>query len=464
MQTIQQLGRYEILAELGRGAMGAVFRARDPRIDRTVAIKTIAVPGADRKSLDSYRERFFREAQAAGRLSHPGIVTIFDVSEDQTTQTPFIVMEFVNGTPLNEYVSASPQGQLPLDAALDLVQQVAEALHFAHSAGIVHRDIKPANILITSEGRAKIADFGIAKAAMSEATVPGQVMGTPGYMSPEQINGKPLDGRSDLFSLGVIAYWLMTGHKPFEGESITEVCVKVVSQDPAPPSSVCPSLGQEFDYVLGRALAKDPVQRYQNGKEFALDVQDLRARRAPRSKATTVSSSAIVRDATVAMGTAAAAARTSLTPAVTAVPAAPVRRRMRWPLYAAAALLLMFAGAALLAFSSNPKLPATLQVVGNYPFQSGQVYIWVDGELRYEDALHGADDHHARHAHTAHISAGAMAITLPVRAGKHIIRVQVDAPGNQFDHDTAIPGQFRAYSQKTLNIDFRSKNLALAWE
>ena len=124
----------------------------------------------------------------------------------------------------------------------------------------------------------------------------------------------------------------------------------------------------------------------------------------------------------------------------------------------------MFAGAGLLAFSSSPKLPATLQVVGNYPFQSGQVYIWVDGELRYEDALHGADDHHARHAHTAHIGAGAMAITLPVRAGKHIIRVQVDAPGNQFDHDTAIPGQFHAYSQKTLNIDFRSKNLALAWE
>ncbi|HYX52317.1 MAG TPA: serine/threonine-protein kinase [Candidatus Limnocylindrales bacterium] len=463
MQTIQQLGRYEILAELGRGAMGAVFRARDPRIDRTVAIKTIGVPGADRKSLNDYRERFFREAQAAGRLSHPGIVTIFDVSEDQTTLTPFIVMEFVNGTPLNEYVSVASQGHLPLDAALDLVQQLAEALHYAHSAGIVHRDIKPANILITGEGRAKIADFGIAKAAMSEATVPGQVMGTPGYMSPEQINGRLLDGRSDLFSLGVIAYWLLTGQKPFEGESITEVCVRVVSQEPALPSSVYPTLGQDFDYVLGRALAKDPAQRYQNGKAFALDVQDLLAGRAPRSKTITVNSSPITPDPTVAVGTVAAAAKTNPSDSAEPGTTAPGRRGLRWPLYTAAALLLMFAGAALLALSSSPRLPATLQVVGNYPFQSGQVYVWVDGELRYEDALRGPDER-SRHPHTAHISAGAMAITLPVRAGKHIIRVQVDAPGNQFDHDTAIPGQFRAYSQKTLTIDFRSKNLALAWE
>jgi serine/threonine-protein kinase len=464
MQTIQQLGRYEILAELGRGGMGAVFRARDPRIDRIVAIKTIAVPGADRKSLEDYRARFFREAQAAGRLSHPGIVTIFDVSEDQNTQTPFIVMEFVNGTALNDYVALAPQGQLPLDAALDLIQQVAEALQYAHSAGIVHRDIKPGNILVTSEDRAKIADFGIAKAAMSENTVSGQVMGTPGYMSPEQINGRPLDGRSDIFSLGVIAYWLITRQKPFEGDSITEICVRVVSQDPAAPSTLCPTLGTDFDYVLSRALSKDPAQRYQSGKEFALDVQDLRAARAPRSKGGTVYVPATVLNSTVALRTNPAGTSPMSNSHVAALATAPARGRRRWPFFAIAALVLMFTGAGMLAMSFSRKLPATLQVVGNYPFQSGQVYIWVDGKLRYEDALHGADEQHPNHAHTAHIGAGAMAITLPVRAGKHIIRVQVDAPGNQYDHDTAIPGQFRAYSQKTLSIDFRSKNLNLAWE
>ena len=234
MQTMQQLGRYEILAELGRGAMGAVFRARDPRIDRIVAIKTIAVAGAGAGSLEDYRERFFREAQAAGRLSHPGIVTIFDVAEDQPTLTPFIVMEFADGMPLDEFVATA--GTLPFDQALDIVQQIAEALNYAHAAGIVHRDIKPANIIVSAEGRMKIADFGIAKIALTEATLLGQVMGTPAYMSPEQINGKAVDGRSDLFSLGVIAYWLLTGVKPFTGDTVTAICLQVATREPDGPA------------------------------------------------------------------------------------------------------------------------------------------------------------------------------------------------------------------------------------
>src|SRR5512146_937290 len=229
METVQQLGRYEVLAELGRGAMGAVFRARDPRIDRTVAIKTIAVPGADDKSIEEYRQRFFREAQAAGRLSHPGIVTIFDADEDQPSHTPFIVMEYVDGRTLDTLADSAPGGRLPLDTAIDLVQQVSAALDYAHVHGIIHRDIKPSNIIVTADGRAKIADFGIAKLSMIEATLPGNVLGTPAYMSPEQLSGKPIDGRSDLFSLGVIAYWLFTGEKPFTGESITEVSVQVAT-------------------------------------------------------------------------------------------------------------------------------------------------------------------------------------------------------------------------------------------
>src|SRR5689334_2827301 len=284
METMHQLGRYEIVAELGRGAMGAVFRARDPRIDRTVAIKTIAVPAGAAKDFEHYRQRFFREAQAAGRLSHPGIVTIYDVGEDEAAHTPFIVMECVDGESLDRLVTAA-SGTLPRASTLELVQHIAEALDYAHGQGIVHRDIKPANVMVTAAGQPKIADFGIAKLALAETTLPGQVVGTPAYMSPEQLNGKAVDGRSDLFSLGVIAYWLLTGIKPFDGDTLTEICVQVVTKDPTPPSQVAPGISQDHDYVLGRALAKDPALRYQRGSEFAADLEDLRAGNKPRSRA-----------------------------------------------------------------------------------------------------------------------------------------------------------------------------------
>src|SRR5260370_1797565 len=283
MQTSSHLGRYEVLAELGRGAMGAVFRARDPKIDRTVAIKTISMTGTDAASMEESRQRFFREARAAGRLSHAGIVTIYDVGEDEATQTPFIVMECVEGRALNELVASESDGKMPLPQALHLLQQIALALDYAHSQGIVHRDIKPANIIVTHDGRAKIADFGIAKLSLAEVTLAGQVLGTPAYMSPEQINGKPIDGRSDLFSLGVIAYWLLTGEKPFSGESITEISLQVATKDPKPATAVDPSLSLDVDYVLNRALAKDPGKRYQRGKDMAIDLHELSTGRTPRS-------------------------------------------------------------------------------------------------------------------------------------------------------------------------------------
>ncbi len=460
MQTMQQLGRYEILAELGRGAMGAVFRARDPRIDRIVAIKTIAVAGAGARSLEEYRERFFREAQAAGRLSHPGIVTIFDVGEDQPTLTPFIVMEFADGMPLDEFVATA--GRLPFDQALDIVQQIAEALNYAHAAGIVHRDIKPANIIVSAEGRIKIADFGIAKIALTEATLPGQIMGTPAYMSPEQINGKAVDGRSDLFSLGVIAYWLLTGVKPFIGDTVTAICVQVATREPDPASHVNASLSDDCDFVLGRALAKDPAMRYQRGKDLAADIQDLRAGKPVRSRyAVNVSSSAGF-EKTLALspetGLGAAAKRAPI-----AAPAGHRTRRLitfTW----VALLLVTVTVAAVFALGANRALPATLQIVGQYPFHTAQIYIWVDGDLRYHDEVHGALHSHSNISHATAAGGGAIALTLPVRAGGHMVRVQVDAQGETYDHDTAIPGQFNPYSQKTLRVNFNSKNLELQWE
>jgi hypothetical protein len=474
METMQQLGRYEIVAELGRGAMGAVFRARDPKIDRTVAIKTISVPGAGAKEAEHYRQRFFREAQAAGRLSHPGIVTIYDVGEDEAAHTPFIVMECVDGQSLDRLAAAAPSGTLPRAVALELVQHIAEALDYAHSQGIVHRDIKPANIIVTGSGLPKIADFGIAKVSQVETTLPGHVVGTPAYMSPEQLNGKAVDGRSDLFSLGVIAYWLLTGAKPFDGATLTEICIQVATKDPSPPSQLMPGLSADFDYLLARALAKDPVMRYQRCSDLAADLEDLRTGKKPRSIAQSARTEELARaEQTVALPgkTAAVLTPRALSP-VTSVAAGPVPhqaagqvspRRNKVLIYFLAAALLLLLGAGLTAASFSRSRPATLQIVGQYPFRQGEIYIWVDGDLRYHDELHNSSSPHAKppHASSGHES---LALTLPVTAGRHTIRVQVDAVGQIYDHDTAIPGLFRAYTQKTLTVNFASKNLELHWD
>jgi serine/threonine protein kinase len=462
MEIVQQLGRYEIVAELGRGAMGAVFRARDPKIDRTVAIKTIAVPPSSKHDAEHYRQRFFREAQAAGRMSHPGIVTIYDVGEDEATHTPFIVMECVEGDSLDRVVAAISTRILPREIALKLLRQIAEALDYAHRQGIVHRDIKPANIMVTPEGQPKITDFGIAKVAMAETTLPGHVVGTPAYMSPEQLNGKTVDGRSDLFSLGVITYWLLTGVKPFDGATLTEICVQVVTKDPAPPSEIASGLNMDFDYVLSRALAKDPEMRYQSGSEMAADLDDLSAGRKPRS---------IVRPAKTQLvpqigGMKASQGKTAAD--LTARnPQAAVqksnRSRRKLLIYLTVAALFLLAGVGFFALNFSRSKPATLQIMGQYPFHSGEIYIWVDGDLRYHDELRGIASPRVNSSHnpTTNESLG---ITLPVTAGRHTVRIQVDAEGQIHDHDTAIPGYFRAYSQKTLMVDFASRNLALRWD
>ena len=278
---MQQLGRYTIIAELGRGAMGTVYQARDPRIDRLVAIKTISIAGATPAEEEEYRRRFFREAQAAGKLAHPGIVTIFDVGEDPQTQIPFIVMEYIAGTTLE---SIAQSERPPIPTTLDLIKQVAEALNYAHSQGIIHRDIKPANIIVANDGHAKITDFGVAKLLVADFTVAGQVLGTPTFMAPEQLSGHPVDGRADLFSLGIILYTLLGGIKPFFGGTLSEVMFKVVNNDPAPVTQLNSTLSPDFDYVIGRALAKFPQNRYQSGQEFATDLEDLMAGRDPRSR------------------------------------------------------------------------------------------------------------------------------------------------------------------------------------
>ncbi len=280
----ERFGRYEILAELGRGAMGVVYKARDPKINRVVAVKTISLAGQPADEEQEYRERFYREAEAAGRLSHPGIVTIFDVGEEPETRAPYIVMEFVGGQSLDKLLSAQDR-KLPMETALQLTHELAEALDCAHGQGVVHRDLKPANILLTEDGHAKIADFGVAKLNLANHTLAGRALGTPAYMSPEQLNGEAVDGRSDLFSLGVVLYTILTGYRPFQGNSALTVSYKVVNRDPIPATVLDTELPPALDYIIARAMAKDPAQRYQRGMEMALDIQDLREGRELWSKA-----------------------------------------------------------------------------------------------------------------------------------------------------------------------------------
>jgi serine/threonine protein kinase len=272
---IAKLGRYEVVSELGKGAMGIVYLAKDPVIGRLVAIKTIRATGSDEDDTQEFRERFVREAQTAGILSHPNIVTIHDIGEDAETQTSFIAMEYIEGKNLKMLLSEKTK--LPFEQISEMIAEIAEALDYAHRKGIIHRDVKPANVIITVDGKVKITDFGIAKIASSNLTTTGQFLGTPNYMSPEQVSGAPVDGRSDLFSLGVVLYELLTSKKPFQGDNLTAISYKIVHEDFTPPADISAEVPIDFNEIVARAMAKDPWNRYQRGKDLALALYQLKA-------------------------------------------------------------------------------------------------------------------------------------------------------------------------------------------
>ncbi|PYX87607.1 MAG: hypothetical protein DMG67_18990, partial [Acidobacteria bacterium] len=459
---MQQLGRYEIIAELGRGAMGTVYQARDPRIDRLVALKTISITGATATEENEYRRRFYREAQAAGKLAHPGIVTIFDVGEDPATQSPFIVMEYIAG---------------------------AEALHYAHSQGIIHRDIKPANIIVTNDGHAKITDFGVAKLAVADFTVAGQVLGTPTFMAPEQLSGHPVDGRADLFSLGIILYILLGGVKPFIGGTLSEVMFKVVNNEPAPVTQLNSMLSEDFDYVVGRALAKFPANRYQCGHEFASDMEDLLAGLSPRSRysaptttvwgETTIANVVKGESASAHEGAAApASARVNRSGTVVApnpshaAPAAAAAKadsaapeqlslfrriplRIRFEILGVLLLCAAFVAIEVWLHSSTPTqtpipsaatahpshtpaphaTPAPLVDMANllvkvvHTFHSGELIVWVDGHEVETAKLSGGGVVRKKRGARSVVVSGHYENSIPVTAGNHIIRVRVSSRG-----------------------------------
>ena len=262
---MDQIGRYRILDELGRGATGVVYRAQDPAIGRIIAIKTIRLLDfTDVSERERLRERLFREAQSAGMLSHPNIVTIYDIAEENGLA--YIFMECVDGPPLEKVLNAADP--IRSENALSILRQTATALDYAHQKGIVHRDIKPANILIHERTHAKITDFGVAKIMSQQMTQSGVMMGTPNYMSPEQVQGHAVDGRADQFSLAVIAYEMLTGEKPFLADQLPALLFRIVREDPVPPQRLNPTVGPQVEMVLKKALAKSANDRYGGCVQF----------------------------------------------------------------------------------------------------------------------------------------------------------------------------------------------------
>jgi len=262
-----RLGRFQIRKELGRGAMGVVYEAHDPALDRTVALKTVMLTG-DAAERATYEARFMQEARAAGRLSHPAVITIYDVGREG--ELAWIAMERLHGVDLREQLA---KARPPAKAALTIAMQVAEGLAYAHQTGVVHRDIKPANIMLLRGGRAKIMDFGIARLHASDVkTQTGVVLGTPKYMSPEQLAGRPLDHRSDIFSLGAVLFEMLTGQPPFTGTDVSQLMHNIAHAVHVAPTRLAPGLPAVLDLIVARALEKSPEQRYQDAQELVDDL------------------------------------------------------------------------------------------------------------------------------------------------------------------------------------------------
>ena len=260
------VGRYEIIREIGQGAMGIVYEANDPKINRHLAIKTIRFSDEFEESrVKEIKERFFREAEIAGKLSHPSIVAVYDVGEDY--DLTYLAMEFLEGDDLRQYCNKG--NLLPLRKVLGVVSEVASALDYAHNQGVIHRDIKPGNIMLIKNGKVKVTDFGIAKAVSTTQTKSGIVLGTPNYMSPEQINGQKIDGRSDLFSLGVVLFELLTGQVPFHGKNITNLLYQITQVKHPSPKEINPKIPKVCEQIINKALDKNPEKRFQSGADLA---------------------------------------------------------------------------------------------------------------------------------------------------------------------------------------------------
>ncbi|HET8997817.1 MAG TPA: serine/threonine-protein kinase, partial [Acetobacteraceae bacterium] len=334
METIETLGKYEIKRTLGRGAMGTVYEGWDPVIARRVAIKTVKIPEAEDPETEEQLARFRREAQAAGRLIHPNIVGVFDYGE--THDIAYIVMEYVDGPPLKSLLDKQERFTQP--NILRIMQDLLTGLQYSHERGVVHRDIKPANLMLTSEGQAKIADFGIARIESSSMTQAGTLLGTPAYMSPEQFMGQVVDNRTDIYSSGVLLYQLLTGERPFDG-GLSAIMHKALNTEPPAPSQISVTCPTAFDLVVRKAMAKRPEDRFQSANEF---LQALHAAASgerdddayPAEEATLVAAPGSAVRTTISRGE---------PPAPPAAPAQPPAGRKSLPMIVAAVVVLLLA-------------------------------------------------------------------------------------------------------------------------
>ena len=347
--TPRSIGRYEIRRELGRGTMGVVYEAWDPALGRTIALKMVGAFSLSATERETYERRFQTEARAAAGLSHPGIVVVHDVGRDPGSGLLFMALEYLDGETLADRLASGRR--LAWREALRITGRVAEALHHAHELGVVHRDVKPANVMILRSGEPKILDFGIARVDAGHLTRPGDLFGTPLYMSPEQALGQPVDARSDLFSLGTIAYAMLTDHSPFAGPSVPAILARVAHRGAPPPSELVPGLPRDVDDVLARAMAKSPEDRYSSGRTMAEDIEDVLGDRPPRHRAgwtpaptgeRTIASSGAAADGAVALDL------------VDNAPAAPLPRA-RWRSRLERVALVAVAATAAVHFSRHPE-------------------------------------------------------------------------------------------------------------
>jgi len=523
----KRLGRYEIVGELGRGAMGVVYKARDPQIDRIVAIKTVSLRGQEPEEEKEFRMRFINEAQAAGRLHHSGIVSIFDVGESPENQDQYIVLEYVAGESLNRILNR--EKKLPLGQALKLAEEIADALDYAHAQGVVHRDIKPANILVTETGHAKIADFGIAKLNLAHFTLPGRVLGTPAYMAPEQLSGEGADGRSDLFSLGLILYVMVTGHSAFQGTSATTVCFKVANREPVAASTLDMTLPPQLDAVISRAIAKSPEERYQRGAEFAEDLRILLQNY--KDGSTTTSLQAISPTGARATGTWSTGTRSATASAVPPVAAvAKARKMVRLGLFKASVRDLVIGATAmilLVVLAAQSKLPMSLPKLGvaapispatssvpakstasaatagapvqqqstqppvahrskphshelrparqvvvasstldlsvQHQFKNATLFVWVDNRLILTRPLHGGVQ---KKMVVFTGIRGVDSESLKIPAGNHVLRLRALSTDRATDLSKSVSAEFVGGDTKSLQVTFDKHNtfMRLAWE
>jgi eukaryotic-like serine/threonine-protein kinase len=452
-------------------------------------------------------------------LHHPGIVSVFDVGEDPETHDPYIVLEYVAGEALNRILKH--EKKLLLERALQLTEEVASALDYAHAQGVTHRDVKPGNILVAQDGRAKIADFGIAKLNLANLTVPGKLLGTPAYMAPEQLSGTAADGRSDLFSLGVILYTMVAGHSPFQGDSATTVCFKVANREPVPASALDMNLPRELDSIIARAMAKDPKRRYQAGAEFAAAVAELRTSLSlSKTRTASRSTTARVLAASPAVGMAYGAKLVRA-----AVLKAPIRDLI---LGAATIALLVIVGAQtkLLVFrhqqaaatgaavathpdSSTGTLPlppsmlvsppanvpavkastaaskagvkrvkamknaspapagevvvplSTVELTVRHQFKDATLSVWVDGKLALTRQLHGGAQKHLVVFNGVH---GSESETFQVPAGTHTLRFRAQTADQTVNLSKTISADLIGGGDKTLALTFDKHNTSMLLE